>query len=224
MRRWNGWGDETTSKALPRRAAEALAEWVGAGTPPRDATRAEALAAVPASRLAEGAGLSTDPWERLLHARGQSLPDWIALRSGRLGVFPDAVAFPETGDEVAGLLARAKREGARVVPYGGGTSVAGHVNPVASDSPVVTLDLGRLSRLESLDATSRLATFGAGVRGPDLEAVLRAHGERSDQDHHHHEHHGQRADQSAVGVAIVDDGHDHPDGERNERGVEAEQQ
>ena len=56
------------------------------------------------------------------------------------------------------------------------------------------------------------------------QAVLRAHGERSDQDHHHHEHHGQRADQSAVGVAIVDDGHDHPDGERNERGVEAEQQ
>jgi len=176
VRRWNGWGDETTSKALPPRAAEALAEWVGAGTPPRDATRTDALAAVPPSRLAEGAGLSTDPWERLLHARGQSLPDWIALRSGRIGVVPDAVAFPETGDEVAGLLARAKREGARVVPYGGGTSVAGHVNPVASESPVVTLDLGRLSRLESLDATSRLATFGAGVRGPDLEAALRAHG------------------------------------------------
>ena len=54
--------------------------------------------------------------------------------------------------------------------------MAGHVNPPASDGPVVTVDLSRLSRLLELDAASRLATFGAGVRGPDLEAALRAHG------------------------------------------------
>ena len=176
MRRWNGWGDETTSKALPPRAADALAEWVGPGTPPRDATREEALAAVPASRLPREPGLSIDPWERLLHARGQSLPDWVALRSGRIGVFPDAVAYPETGEEVAALIRWARRAGARLVPWGGGTSVAGHVDPPPSEAPVVTVDLARLSRLEGLDATSRLATFGAGVRGPDLEAALRAHG------------------------------------------------
>ena len=81
MRRWNGWGDETVSAALPARAVEALAEWVGPGTPPRDATPALALSAVSPSRLVPGGALTLDPWERLLHARGQSLPDWIALRS-----------------------------------------------------------------------------------------------------------------------------------------------
>ncbi|MFN7988737.1 MAG: FAD-binding oxidoreductase [Thermoanaerobaculia bacterium] len=176
MRRWNGWGDDTVSASLPSRATEALSAWVGPGTRPRDATREEALAPVPASRLAPRDGLSTDPWERLLHARGQSLPDWIALRSGRVGAVPDAVAFPESTDAVAALLAWAKESGARLIPYGGGTSVAGHVNPHASDSPVVTVDLSRLSRLLALDETSRLATFGAGVKGPDLEAALRAHG------------------------------------------------
>ncbi|MHB8800432.1 MAG: FAD-binding oxidoreductase [Thermoanaerobaculia bacterium] len=176
MRRWNGWGDDTVSSSIPPRAAEALAAWVGPGAPPRDATPEEALAAVPPSRLAAEDGLSVDPWDRLLHARGQSLPDWVALRSGRPGVVPDAVARPESGEQVAALLARAGRAGHRLVPYGGGTSVAGHVNPVASDEPVVSVDLSRLSRLLALDETSRLATFGAGVKGPDLEAELRARG------------------------------------------------
>jgi alkyldihydroxyacetonephosphate synthase len=176
MRRWNGWGEETTSVALPPRAAAALSEWVGPGAPQRDASREEVLATVPASRLAPRERVSTDPWERLLHARGQSLPDWIAVRAGRIGVLPDAVAFPESSAEVAGLLAWAGTSGARLVPYGGGTSVAGHVNPVPSGEPVVTVDLSRLSRLVALDESSRLATFGAGVKGPDLEAALRAHG------------------------------------------------
>ncbi len=176
MRRWNGWGDETVSAALPERAVEALAEWVGPGTPPRDATPALALSAVPPSRLVPKGGVTLDPWERLLHARGQSLPDWIALRSGRIGTVPDAVVFPETGDDVVSLLAWARERDARLIPYGGGTSVAGHVNPLFSEAPVVTVDLSRLSRLISFDEASRLATFGAGVKGPDLEAELRARG------------------------------------------------
>ncbi|HYN41221.1 MAG TPA: FAD-binding oxidoreductase [Thermoanaerobaculia bacterium] len=176
MRRWNGWGDETVSAVLPARAVEALSAWVGPGTPPRDATPAESLVAIAPSRLAPEGGLTLDPWERLLHARGQSLPDWIALRCGRIGTVPDAVAFPETGDAVASLLAWARERDARLIPYGGGTSVAGHVTPQCSAAPVVTIDLTRLSRLVAFDETSRLATFGAGVKGPDLEAELRARG------------------------------------------------
>ncbi len=176
MRRWNGWGDDTVSTALPAPAVRALSAWVGPGTAPRDATPEEALTAVPPSRLEAEDLLSLDPWERLVHARGQSLPDWIALRSGRIGAVPDAVAFPETGGDVAALLAWARGRGARLIPWGGGTSVAGHVNPQPSEAPVVTVDLSRLSRLLSFDETSRLATFGAGVKGPDLEATLRARG------------------------------------------------
>src|SRR6202008_5173405 len=42
--------------------------------------------------------------------------------------------------------------------------------------PVLTVNLSRLSRLIDIDTTSQLATFGAGVTGPDLEAQLRARG------------------------------------------------
>jgi alkyldihydroxyacetonephosphate synthase len=38
------------------------------------------------------------------------------------------------------------------------------------------MDLGRLNRLRHFDETSQLATFGAGIMGPDLEAQLRARG------------------------------------------------
>jgi len=113
---------------------------------------------------------------RLLHARGQGLPDWIALRSGRVGAFPDLVAWPESVADVKALIGFAQRSGALLVPYGGGTSVVGHVNPLAGARPVISVDLSRMSLLNRLDETSQLATFGAGVKGPDLEAALRTHG------------------------------------------------
>jgi alkyldihydroxyacetonephosphate synthase len=118
--------------------------------------------------------LSADPVERVHHARGQSLPDWIAVRSGRIPAFPDGVAFPATDSQVRGLIHYAGDVGASLIPYGGGTSVVGHINPLPGDAPVLTVDLGRLNRLRHFDATSHLATFGAGITGPDLEAQLRA--------------------------------------------------
>ena len=176
MRRWNGWGDDTQTFAVSPRARKALTEWLGPSSPPGDAKFEAVLLEVPASRLAPEPFLSLDAGERLRHARGQSLPDWVAVRSGRIGVFPDAVAYPESGEAVRHLVAWARNRGVCLIPYGGGTSVAGHVNPEAGGGPVVTVDMGRMSALLALDETSRLATFGAGVAGPDLEARLRAHG------------------------------------------------
>lgn len=119
--------------------------------------------------------LETDAAARLLHARGQSLPDWIALRSGDLAAFPDAVAFARTDDDVRATLQFAHHARVAVIPYGGGTSVVGHINPEAH-LPTITLDVSRLNQLYDLDATSQLATFGAGVTGPDLETKLRVRG------------------------------------------------
>ncbi|MBN2147598.1 MAG: FAD-binding oxidoreductase, partial [Anaerolineales bacterium] len=131
---------------------------------------------VPASRLPVHPLISTDPLARLQHSRGQSLPDWIALRSGRITTFPDGVAFPASGEEIQELISFAVQTGTRLIPYGGGTSVVGHINPLPGDSPVLTIDLLRMNRLKSFDHKSMLATFGAGVAGPDLEAHLRAIG------------------------------------------------
>jgi alkyldihydroxyacetonephosphate synthase len=172
--RWDGWGDPGVVLEVPPGALGLLRETLGPATPPRDATLDEVLAGVPSSRLPPHPLLTDDPLARLRHARGQSLPDLIALRGGRVEVFPDGVAYPESDEAVRDLLAYASRAGARVIPYGGGTSVVGHVTPLPGDAPVLTLDVRRLNRLYEFDPISGLATFGAGVVGPELEAHLRA--------------------------------------------------
>ncbi|MFL5677329.1 MAG: FAD-binding oxidoreductase, partial [Chloroflexota bacterium] len=106
MRRWNGWGDESVETSLPPRARELLESLIGPGTPPRDATLDGVVSAVPASRLSRAdPALDDDPRTRVRHARGQSLPDWVAVRSGRLGSVPDAVARPSSAAAVRDLMA-----------------------------------------------------------------------------------------------------------------------
>lgn len=175
MRRWNGWGDENTHYPLPPSAAGYLAERLGPGTLYPSASLEAVLAAIPPSPLPPHPLISTQPLDRLLHACGQSLPDWIALRSGRIPAFPAGVAFPTSDEQVRALIHYAHRQGIALIPYGGGTSVVGHINPPGG-IPVLTVDLSRMGQMLSLDETSRLATFEAGVAGPVLEAQLKAAG------------------------------------------------
>lgn len=176
MRRWNGWGDDTVEVALNAEALAFLEARIGKGMQPRDAGFDEACAAIPASRLPAHPLVDTSAAARALHALGQSLPDWLRLRHGRLGPAPDGVAFPESAEDVRALLAHAQDCGAAVIPYGGGTSVAGHVNVADAGRPALCIDMRRMRALVALDRAAQLATFGAGVTGPDLEAQLRAHG------------------------------------------------
>jgi alkyldihydroxyacetonephosphate synthase len=151
-------------------------EKIGEGTPLPDATLQHALNQVPQSRLPDHPLITKSEEERVRHARGQSLPDWLALRSGNLGIVPDGVAYPTTSTDVRSLLAFAKDASADIIPYGGGTSVVGHITPEKGDKPVLTIDMSRMNRLLSLDEESHIATFGAGTAGPDVEAQLRARG------------------------------------------------
>lgn len=175
MRRWNGWGDDSRELSLSESMKNFLAGYVGPGLPPRDAVMEELLAGMPPGRLPPHRLVTSDPVERLRHARGQSLPDWVALRSGRVGYFPDGVAFPQSGRDVAELLHFAAQNNIVVIPYGGGTSVVGHVN-VTDHRPALTVDMGRMNRLLALDGESHLAVFQSGVRGPDLEEQLKDRG------------------------------------------------
>jgi alkyldihydroxyacetonephosphate synthase len=176
VRRWNGWGLEGSRATLPAEALRLLESEVGPAEPHPDAALADVVAAVADSRLPEHPLISLDPEDRVRHARGQSLPDWIALRSGRLEAVPDAVAHPTDAGEVRELLAFAATAGASVIPYGGGTSVVGGVTPVAGGPPILTIALDRLAGLHELDERSGLAAFGGGTVGPDLEAALAPHG------------------------------------------------
>ena len=176
MRRWNGWGEEFVLYPLPHSAKEYLETQVGIGLSLEDASLVETLASVPESRLPAHAIISDLPTDRLLHARGQSLPDWIALRSGRIRHFPDGVAFPLDASAVKSLLDYARQTGTTLIPYGGGTSVVGHINPLPGEAPILTVDLSKMNHLIDLDETSHLATFEAGISGPEIEKHLHGRG------------------------------------------------
>jgi alkyldihydroxyacetonephosphate synthase len=85
---------------------------------------------------------------------------------------------PRTEDELERALAWSVEAGMSVVPVGGGTSVTGGIEAIgrSSDEPVVALDVTALSTCLDVDVVTGVATFQAGVRGPDLERALATHG------------------------------------------------
>ena len=98
-------------------------------------------------------------------------------RAGDCERAPDAVVHAGDDDQLAAILGACGQEAVAVVPFGGGTSVVGGVEPLRGDFPaVVALDLGALDRLVSVDRASLTAVLEPGMRGPRVEAALRAHG------------------------------------------------
>lgn len=177
MRRWNGWGDDTTSMDLSEAARAMMHERLGPGLPGVDATREAMLAQVPASRLSGAHPLiQSDAASRFAMAMGESFADWIRKRFGALPPVPDGVAFPESGAQVRELLDLANANHWVVIPFAGGTSVAGHLDCPVSERPILSINLSRMNRLLHLDKPSQLATFDAGTPGPLVEAQLRAQG------------------------------------------------
>jgi alkyldihydroxyacetonephosphate synthase len=161
---------------VPSSALAYLAEAIGPARPGPSAPLGTIVKRVPPSRLPDHPLVSPDAETRLRHTRGHSLPDWIALRFGALDRFPDGVALPASEEELEKILSLAKETGIWLIPYGGGTSVVGHINPPPVEHPFLTVGLERMRRMTKLDETSRIAAFEAGVAGPHLEAQLRARG------------------------------------------------
>ena len=176
MRRWNGWGDEAIDYPLNSDALAFLAGRIGQGRAAGEVSFEQACAALGSSSLPPHRLIDTGAATRLHNALGQSLPDWLRLRYGRIDVAPDGVAFPESGADVRELLAYAAEHGIALIPHGGGTSVAGHLTANGHGRRALSVNTTRMSRMLGLDKEAQLATFGAGVFGPDLEAQLRAHG------------------------------------------------
>lgn len=175
-RRWNGWGDVERHYPLPGSAITYLEKRIGKGTIRPDASLDDVISIIPSSRLPSHPKILTNAEERLAHARGQSLPDWISLRYGKIETFPDGVAYPASEEDIQNLVDFAMQSGVCLIPYGGGTSVVGHINPPLCDKPILTIDLCQMNRLIKLSEKDHLATFEAGVCGPLLERQLRNRG------------------------------------------------
>ena len=182
---WSGWGDPDEAVALPESTLALLRAAFGAPRPLPSVADPQSIALAP-SRLKAQAQLAqivgeehvlTDHDSRLRHTRGKSTPDLIRIRAGDAGDAPDAVVLPGGHDEVQRILELCSAQRIAVVPFGGGTSGVGGLTPDAARfAAVISLDLGRMTRLLSLDEESRIATLEPGLRGPEAEALLAAHG------------------------------------------------
>src|SRR3990172_1666890 len=181
--KWWGWGQEGESYHLadPERFWSYLRDRLGDTD---QAPRIESLTGVALTpgRLSQGVvselgravggeSVSTEVADRACFSLGKGYKDLVRIRRGEVPQPTDVVVRPQTEEQVLELLRIAGRERLAVIPFGGGTSVVGGVEP-AGERPSITLDLAELSRPLAIDKQSATATVRAGIMGPDLERFL----------------------------------------------------
>jgi alkyldihydroxyacetonephosphate synthase len=179
QRSWWGWGFED-AKLDPSGLAGSVGELLGFGGDGVVAPADLGAIDLPAPRITVPAEppWSTDARDRVEHALGRSYLDTVRAFRGEIEHPPDAVAFVRSEDDVERVLSWAAEEGVAVIPFGGGTSVVGGVEPRVPPeyTGVVSLDVSRLDRVLEVDAVSRAARIQAGASGPRIEAQLAEHG------------------------------------------------
>ena len=114
---------------------------------------------------------------RLVHTYGKSIRDLLRIRASELPRMPDVVLYPADEAEVAAVVSAAVAANAVIIPFGGGSNISGSLEPHPGEARVViSLDLGRLNRVVSIDEGSGIARIQAGAQGPFIEEQLNARG------------------------------------------------
>ncbi len=171
-RRFWGWGQADAAlnareQANLRFMLDQLGAVQGEAPPPRVedfALRVPRISPPPAL----AAMFSTLPLDRLNHSYGKSYADLARMWLRDVPEPPDWVAYPDDEQAIVDLLDWAARSNVAVVPYGGGSSVCGGVEPAvgAGYAGTVSMDLERLNRVLEVDRASRAARIQAGALGP----------------------------------------------------------
>jgi alkyldihydroxyacetonephosphate synthase len=187
--KWNAWGDARQAKPLSEGIRSLLKQVLGATDSPTAELDADQVKLRPSQlandhREALAAIVGSDccrvgDRDRLLHAGGKSTLDLLRRKDSGAQEAPDAVLLPggpSGEDDIAAILRYCSQHGIAVVPFGGGTSVVGGLDPIRGEfDAVVSLDLRRFDQLLAFDAVSGEAEFGAGVTGPRAEQLLAEH-------------------------------------------------
>jgi alkyldihydroxyacetonephosphate synthase len=190
-----GWGgpDEEPQPAALEAMAPAFQGLLGFPMQPPE--RPAPLPPLPPPRVAPPGPLaaiaSADPVARARHAFGRSYRDLLRGLRGQVDHPPDLVLRPRSEAEVAAALDWCAEAGVALVPFGGGTSVVGGVEPAVGSGAgrgggaaggqggfagVVSLDLSALAGVTEVDPVARAARVLAGTTGPALEEALAPHG------------------------------------------------
>ncbi len=178
-----GWGyegeglDKAEREHLFRFVAEKLGVEPRLSAPPQASDIALRAPRVSAPAALAGV-LTQEPYERLLHTYGKSYPETVRAFARDFANAPDLVALPKSEADIAAVLDWASGAKVAVIPFGGGSSVVGGVEPMVGDSyaGAVSLDMRHFDRVLEVDATSRAARIQGGIRGPAIEAALKPHG------------------------------------------------
>lgn len=136
----------------------------------------EAFLAAIGAGLGEGQVVD-DKKSRLVHAAGKSFRDLWLMRHGQVQFAPDYVVYPDTEEDVALVVRAAHEHGVVLVPFGGGSNIAGCLVPSdRGGRMVVSLDMCRMHRVLEVDRYSLTARIQPGVYGQHLEDQLAEHG------------------------------------------------
>jgi alkyldihydroxyacetonephosphate synthase len=188
--KWWGWGDEEVgfdSRAHPgawpyaKAVLDVESDEVNAPHVPlesvrlRDAIRSDAFLADLRGGM-RGDQICDSRRERVIHAYGKGFRDLFRMRRGLADGAPDLVLYPENEPDVLRTLRAAARHDVVVIPFGGGSNIAGCLERSESRRMAVSLDMRRMRRVLEVDTESFTARIEAGAFGPDLEEQLNAHG------------------------------------------------
>lgn len=179
-----GWGyeDQQPTPEQQQAIAKGIVTTLGRGevqldrAPTVDDIKLRAPRIVPPSTLADLC--STTIYDRAAHTYGKAFPDLLRAFRCEFPNPPDVVAYPRTEEDVVALFDWCSHVRAAAIPFGGGSSVVGGVEPPSGDvyPAIVSIDLRHLDRVLEIDKASRAARIQAGVYGPALEDQLRPHG------------------------------------------------
>src|SRR5271154_371532 len=115
-------------------------------------------------------------YERLVHTYGKGLRDLLRMRRGEANGAPDLVLYPENESDVLEVIRAAAHHDVVVIPFGGGSNIAGCLERADTRRVVVSLDMRCMRRVLAVDVWSRTARIEAGAFGPDLEEQLQSYG------------------------------------------------
>ncbi len=185
-RLWNGWGNKYSNyykDSIQSKLRNFLVSFLGEPISNVAITRQEMIEKIPESNIKIPEKYSSlknfvylDKDIRLDYSFGQSFPDWLSFKMGWNLKFTDAVAIPNNIEELKQLYEFCKENHYKLIIYGGGTSVVGHIRP--ENHPVITLSMENFNQVLEINKDSQFALIQAGANGPEIENQLNSYGYR----------------------------------------------
>lgn len=115
--------------------------------------------------------------DRYYHGHDQSTFNIFICLYEKFDRIPDIVVWPKCHAEVVKVVELANKFDVAIIPFGGGTNVTNAVKcPKNVTRMIVSLDMTHMNKLLWLDEQSMLACFECGVRGSNLDDILRSRG------------------------------------------------